>query len=112
MNREEVLGEELKKFAPSMAKEMSPEAVDVMMVLFHIGRLKDVGALEVETHTVTGNGFDLAMGLFDRGWEVDLVDIFTILNELFEEQDNIILTGLITKIQTMTSAEIRKLGEG
>jgi len=109
MNKEEVLNEELKKYPNHMSENMTPEAVDVMMVLFHIGRLKEVGAVSVETHTITGHGFDLAMDLFEKGWVVNILSIFDTLNDIFVGQDNVQFTGLIHKTQSYSIAELKAI---
>ncbi len=79
------------------------------MVLFHIGRLKEVGAVSVDTHTITGQGFDLAMDLFEKGWKVNILSIFDTLNDIFEGQDNVQFTALIHKTQGYSIAELKAI---
>jgi len=113
MNKALVLAKELENYPESMSRKMSVEAVDVMMVLFHIGRLREAGALEVDTHVVTGSGFDLSMDLLDKGWELEYDYIMETLDELFDgQEENPILGGLIYRTQSMSIAEIKAIGNG
>jgi hypothetical protein len=113
MDREKVLAEVLENYPNELDDLIVPDAADVMMVIFHIGRMKDSGGfLEVETHKLTGSGFDLAMDLYDKGWRVKLERIFDVLNDMFEDQNNVMLATLLFTSQRMSIAEMKAIGNG
>jgi hypothetical protein len=113
MDKEKVLSAALANYPNKNNNLMSASAGDMMMVIFHLGRMKDAGGFdELETHKLTGSGFDLASDIYELGWRVDLETIFEMLNEIFEDQDNKMLATLIFATQRMSIAEMKEMGNG
>ena len=107
MNKEEILDRALEKHTHMM----SVEAADVMVILFQIGRLKEAGFIEVDTHQITGKGFDLCMDIIEEGWIVDGEVIIKFLDELFEDMDNTGLFALLMAVQEMGISGMLKILE-
>ncbi len=86
MEKEQILAEALEKYPSSMREKISVNACEVMMVIYHLGRMKDCGGfLEVQTHELTGMGLDLAKEIHENGWKLELEKIFEVLNDIFEK---------------------------
>lgn len=66
-------------------------ALDQLVVIYYMGRLKQLGLIEVDGITITGKGFDTAADAIEAGWRVDHITAMkfslTAMNSTAENAD-------------------------
>lgn len=66
-------------------EEVNIELCDTFMVIFYLNKLVELKLIEMDVGSITNKGFDLAIDLYDNGWEVDDTKISITLSTIFEE---------------------------
>lgn len=109
MNKEKILKDVLAKYPSNVTEGINVDSVTALLVVFHLGRMKEAGVFDdIETHKVTGEGFNLGMDLLEHKWDLGLMDIFFVLNDIFEGQNNMMLAGILHSTQFMSISEMKE----
>jgi hypothetical protein len=80
MTKEEIY----EKHLDELPKGADIKSCDVMVTIYRLSQLVELGIIDMPSFKITPKGFDIAYDLIEDGWIVSEVELAEILSELFE----------------------------
>ena len=85
MNKQEILDKVIEENPRIDFDSVTVEMCDTFMGIFYLNKVQELGLIESDVPTLTGNGFDVAMTMYENGWKVGDEEMMIIFTELFGE---------------------------
>ena len=85
--------------------------IDLMVLFYYMGRLKELGLIDGGSVNVTTKGFDVALDIIEQGWELTSDDIIEllILSDLASDEIAIGIAHMIIELQTVGYDAMKKM---